>query len=619
MRLYDHEVQGGTAVKPLVGSANHGPSDAAVLVPQESQAPSGAAAQQGVALSNGINPAYGALDPYAMAWAAVDEALRNAVAVGADPKRIAILDNFCWGNPNLPDRLGSLVRCAQGCHDAAVAFHTPFVSGKDSLNNEYTGADGEKHAIPGTILITAVGIVPDVTRTATMDLKAGVQGPGALFVLGTTRAELGGSHLALLQGAAGGTVPQPKRAAPTIFAALHEAIADGLVRAVHDCSEGGLAVTAAEMALAGSCGLALDLTAVPVSDPALDVATRLFSESLSRFLVEVDDDNASAFADRCRSAGINYAEVGSSGGDRLLFRDGDHTLVDLAPDQLLAAWRGHLAEDQPLVAPPAATATSGYGPVTLTRKPRVLVLHANGTNRDRDAALACTLAGGDPEIVHLNQLLAGERRLTEYQMLVLPGGFSYGDDLGAAVLWAADMRYRLHDALQGFVAAGRPVLGICNGFQVLVKAGILPGWSDGGPRPLTLTTNASQRFECRWTTLTPNPASPSLFTAGLNTAIYCPVAHGEGRLVAAPDVVRRLEEQQLVALRYAVGDGDSAYPANPNGSVHHIAGLCNPAGNVLGLMPHPEDHIFPWQHPQRQRGGGGRSGLALFANGIRSA
>jgi len=172
VRTYDHEVQGGTVVKPFVGVRQQGPGDASVLWPLEAMERSAGASRRGLALSVGINPQYGKLDPYAMAWAAVDEAIRNAVAVGADPHQIAILDNFCWGNPNLPDRLGGLVKCAEGCHDASIAYGAPFISGKDSLNNEYTGSDGEKHAIPGTLLISAVGIVPDIDATTTMDFKA---------------------------------------------------------------------------------------------------------------------------------------------------------------------------------------------------------------------------------------------------------------------------------------------------------------------------------------------------------------------------------------------------------------------------------------------------------------
>ena len=189
IRRYDHEVQGGTAIKPLVGVNEAGHGDAAVLVPLDTQRNEQG---KGVALSTGICPRYGELDPYAMAWAAVDEAFRNLVSVGADPDQVALLDNFCWGSPYLPDRLGGLVRCAQGCYDAAIAYDAPFISGKDSLNNEYTDVDGTRHAIPGTLLISAVGIVPNVNKTVTSDLK---QAGDLLYLVGETRAEFGGGHL----------------------------------------------------------------------------------------------------------------------------------------------------------------------------------------------------------------------------------------------------------------------------------------------------------------------------------------------------------------------------------------------------------------------------------------
>ncbi|HRV92057.1 MAG TPA: phosphoribosylformylglycinamidine synthase subunit PurQ, partial [Anaerolineae bacterium] len=166
-------------------------------------------------------------------------------------------------------------------------------------------------------------------------------------------------------------------------------------------------------------------------------------------------------------------------------------------------------------------------------------------------------------------------------------------------------------------------LGICNGFQVLVKAGLLPGVTFDGAkqRSVTLAHNELARFECRWVYLQPNPASPSLFTAGLTEPIYCPVAHGEGRIAVCDDeTLASVQSQNLNALTYINADGSpGAYPANPNGSAGAIAGLCNPAGNVLGLMPHPEDHVFPWQHPRRHRGEGGQIGLRLFENGVRHA
>ena len=252
-------------------------------------------------------------------------------------------------------------------------------------------------------------------------------------------------------------------------------------------------------------------------------------------------------------------------------------------------------------------------------RPNVLVLHASGTNRDREAAWACELAGGRPEIVHVNQLRSATRRLMDYAMLVIPGGFSYGDALGAGKLLSLDLRVYFDAHLKQFVAAGRPVLGICNGFQALVKSGILPG--DAGGRPATLTFNASGHFECRWVALLPDKSSPCVFTRELTEPILCPVAHGEGRFVS--DDGEALAQRGQVALRYALEDGASAggaYPSNPNGSEGDIAGVCNQAGNVLGLMPHPEDHVIPHQHPRwARRCASVGLGLHLFVNGVRYA
>jgi phosphoribosylformylglycinamidine synthase I len=258
--------------------------------------------------------------------------------------------------------------------------------------------------------------------------------------------------------------------------------------------------------------------------------------------------------------------------------------------------------------------------------PRVLIMHATGTNRDREAAQACELAGGNAEIVHVNQLRAGSRHLADYQMLLLPGGFSYGDDLGAGRLWASDLSHLLRDQVGPFIEAGRPVMGICNGFQALVKSGFLLGTraeaeGEQGRIHATLTRNASNRFECRWVWLQPDPDSPCVFTRGLEERIHCPVAHGEGRFVPRDDgVLRTLEGEHLVAVRYVdPEDGPARYPHNPNGSVADIAGVCSPTGTVFGLMPHPEDHIFPEQHPRWARGERGNLGSVLFENGIRYA
>ncbi|GIV79608.1 phosphoribosylformylglycinamidine synthase I [Litorilinea aerophila] len=252
-------------------------------------------------------------------------------------------------------------------------------------------------------------------------------------------------------------------------------------------------------------------------------------------------------------------------------------------------------------------------------KPSILILHASGTNRDQEAARACELAGGAPEIVHINQLRRGERRFQDYQILLLPGGFSYGDALGAGTRLALDLHVYFHDELHAFVESGKPVLGICNGFQALVKAGLLPGPLDGtgngdmATRPATLTENARGHFECRWVHLAVNPQARAGWLAALDELIFCPVAHGEGNFQVKDEAtLAALEAEGLVAFRYVDQGGQPAggqYPLNPNGSVADIAGICNRAGNVVGLMPHPEDHLLPIQNPL---GSPGRSGLALF-------
>ena len=294
VRQYDHEVQGGSVVKPFTGVASDGPSDAAVVAPV-------LGSWTGIAIGNGLNPRYADLDPYAMAAAAVDEAVRNVVAVGADPSRVAILDNFCWGNVNDAENLGAIVRTAEACRDVAVAFGTPFISGKDSLNNEYRSPT-KRITIPHTLLVSALGHVPDVRTCVTMDLKE----PGHdLYLVGVTRDELGGSHLHLVSGRTGGEPPRVDLAlAPKIFAAVHRAIVGGLVRACHDLSEGGFAVAVAEMAFAG--GVGADVTHLP--GDGLSDEVKLFSESTTRFLVEATPENAAALKDAF--AGLPFAKVG---------------------------------------------------------------------------------------------------------------------------------------------------------------------------------------------------------------------------------------------------------------------------------------------------------------------
>ena len=253
-------------------------------------------------------------------------------------------------------------------------------------------------------------------------------------------------------------------------------------------------------------------------------------------------------------------------------------------------------------------------------QPNVLILHATGVNRDVETANAVKLASGTPTIMHVNELRQQPARLRDFQMLILPGGFSYGDALGGGRLWASDLRWLFQDEMARFVETGKPVLGICNGFQALVKSGWLPGPPEAESKA-TLTRNASNQFECRWVLLEPNPESHCVFTKALTERIYCPVAHGEGRFVPRDDAaLEALRTSHQIALTYVAAEGGpTGYPANPNGSVADIAGMCNAQGTVMGLMPHPEDHVFPEQHPRYTRGESGELGLALFVQGVKYA
>lgn len=248
-------------------------------------------------------------------------------------------------------------------------------------------------------------------------------------------------------------------------------------------------------------------------------------------------------------------------------------------------------------------------------KPPVLVLHAPGTNRDRDVAEAFRMAGAHVDIATLGALVESPARLRDYRLVCVPGGFSFGDDLGAGKVFALHLSLSLGDALREHLAKRRPILGICNGFQALLKAGFF------APREaVTLTRNARAQFECRWVTLHPSPTSSSPWISALEGPIECPVAHGEGRLVAADATAAAALTGPLAALRYApTPDTPDGYPGNPNGSLDHLAGITDPTGLVLGLMPHPEDHIHPFQHPGYHTNARRHPGLPLFEAGVRLA
>ena len=325
VRTYDHEVKGNTVLKPLQGE-NGGPNDAAILKPLNDS-------WKGIVISCGMNPNYGKIDTYWMAASVIDEAIRNNVAVGG--RRIALLDNFSWGNPERPERLGSLVRACEACYDFAIAYKTPFISGKDSLYNE-----SPLGPVTPTLLVTALGIVPDVRFAVSMDLKS----PGdSIYIAGETFNELGGSEYYRLKGFLGKTVPEVrKNQAKKVYRALTEAIDLGLVKACHDLSEGGLAVAAAEMAFAGGHGVEMDLVDVPARNSNRNDFI-LFSESNSRFLLEVSQKARKDF--EALMKGTVFSQIGRVTKSASLCVRGlsGKTVIDASLGDLFRSWKGTLS------------------------------------------------------------------------------------------------------------------------------------------------------------------------------------------------------------------------------------------------------------------------------------
>jgi phosphoribosylformylglycinamidine synthase len=321
IRRYDHEVQCATRTGPFAGALQSGPSDAAVIKPLET------GGSRAIAISNGFNARYGEADAYNAAASAIDEAVRNAVASGADPDRIAIVDNFCWGDPQKPENLWTLLLAAKACRDISIAHRAPFFCGKDSFNNEFEGADGSRVAIPPSLLISAMGIVPDVGRAPTTDLKTD---SGALYLVGEFKPVLEASVLRAVlvdagaaPAAAAGPGPVFSGKAPAVYRKLHAAIAASLVSACHDLSDGGLGAALAEMCMGGNRGADLDLGAVskaamlahpngeprrPASDPALNAALLLFGETNGCLIVEVEAGKSAAF--EAAMAGAPCSPVG---------------------------------------------------------------------------------------------------------------------------------------------------------------------------------------------------------------------------------------------------------------------------------------------------------------------
>ncbi len=346
IRQYDHEVQGTSILKPLQGRKADSPGDACVLRPILDSF-------YGIVVSCGINPIYGFIDPYWMAASAIDEALRNITCVGGDIEMTALLDNFCWGNPKKPEQMGALVRAAQACYDIAKGFEVPFISGKDSLNNEYVDEKGKEMSIPATLLISAISVLTDVRKVVSMDFKK----PGnSIYLVGLTKEELGGSHLYYEYGLETDTVPKVDPvSARKIMKAINSAINKGLIESCHDCSEGGLAVAVAEMSFAGGFGAEIYLKNVVADLGRLNVISNLawqkdvlsniillFSESNSRFIIEVSSEKERKFQEIMK--GNVFSKIGfvTDKEDFVVYGIDDKVLISENIYTLKDAWQSTL-------------------------------------------------------------------------------------------------------------------------------------------------------------------------------------------------------------------------------------------------------------------------------------
>ncbi|MGR3219947.1 MAG: phosphoribosylformylglycinamidine synthase subunit PurS [Candidatus Anammoxibacter sp.] len=316
IRQYDHEVQGTSVLKPLQGVDNDGPGDACIIAPVHGS-------KRGIIVSNGMNPKYGDIDAYHMTASGIDEALRQIIAVGGNLDQVALIDNFCWGDTRKPECLGSLVRAAQACYDYSKWYGTPFISGKDSLYNEFDNGS-ESISIPPTLLISAVAIMPDITKAVSMDAK---KSGNLIYIVGETKSELGGSHYYLIHGYIGNSVPQVDAdSGKKIMNGLSKASDAGLIRSCHDCSEGGFAVAAAEMSFAGGLGMDLNIEHIPTDNGTEAAGIILFSESNSRFVVEVSPENRCKFEDALKD--VPFGLLGSvQDNDRFVVKNKNNSIV----------------------------------------------------------------------------------------------------------------------------------------------------------------------------------------------------------------------------------------------------------------------------------------------------
>ena len=632
-RHYDSEVRGAAVLRP-------GEADAGVVLPVPGS-------RRGVAVAVDGNPVLGLADPYAAGAAAVVEACRNVACVGGEPA--AITDCLNFGNPEEPEAFWQFREAVRGIGDACRGLGRrgrpgeplPVVSGNVSFYNQSRSG----RSVAPSPIVACVGVVADAACSRSQRFKAAGD---RLYLLGAPTADLlGSAHREAGFSAGRPAVPAPNFAAARAeIGAVLDLVEAGLVAAAHDVSDGGLAAALAEMALGldGQRRLGARVT-LPADLAELTLREALFSEA-GGFVVAMAPERAAEAERILAAAGAWWRPLGEVTAEpRLEVARADapraRVAVDLA--DLAAAWRRTLPElwspeepsprldeaaavvagaapvaavgDPGMSTAPAAPAVSGApaAPAVGGRaRPRVAVLQLPGVNCEDESARVIAAAGGEPEVFRWTRPPA---ELAACDGFLLPGGFAYQDRVRAGAIPAKDP---LLDVLHAAAARGKPVLGICNGCQVLVEAGLVPGREPGAVE-VALAPNrypGRRGYHCSWVVLEPVPGARSQFLAGLPAQIPVPIAHAEGRFTHEdPEFFALLLREGHVALRYAGAGADGRGPLNPNGSLLAAAALGNARGNVLAMMPHPEraaaliqvpeDLPHPWGERRRLAAGDG--------------
>lgn len=596
---YDHEVQATSVLKPLQGKGRVN-GEATVIQPLANSA-------KGVVVSYGLYPSYSNLDPYHMAAASIDTAIRNAVVVGGNIDHLALLDNFCWCNPRDPQRLGQLKLAAQALADYALAYETPIISGKDSMYNDFKGFDAAGNSlhisIPPTLLISSVGVVQHVAKVVSLDAK---QEQDEVYLLGETHNESGGSEYYDYLGVKSHHVPRVQADKnKQLYMVYSAAVEKGLIVSAISVGRGGLSIALGKMALAGNLGLDLSLNNLPGT--ATEADQLLFSESQGRIVVTIRPQDKKVFAEIFKD--IPFAYLGTVQKERAIHIEYQgQPIVTLKLKDALSAYK------------------STFG-IIHQIKPSVAVLTGYGINCEEETGIAFEKAGATYQIIHINDLINHDVSLAHFEMLAVPGGFSFGDDTGSGNAFALKMKQYLWEDILQFISDDRLVIGICNGFQILVNLGLLPALDQHyGARDVALIHNDSAIYADRWVDIAFESHSP--WTRGVRE-LSLPIAHGEGKFFASERVLEKLRQKRLIAGLYTNGDicRFQSLPSNPNGSLDNIAAITDETGRIFGLMPHPEraiafTHLPHWTYLKEQYQRQGKPlptegpGLKIFRNAV---